>query len=138
MIRYFGADEKGEKGARHLKQIVDGIFEAFATVIIGDYVPSLWWVSKLQGVEAPLQDLCKRMKQFAQGILDEHRRDNAPTDHQDSTYNDKPKDFIVCYFLSVWMMGLGNFPMIQLRLFSMYGKQFLHFIHPKLIMNNEL
>ncbi|CAK9231156.1 unnamed protein product [Sphagnum troendelagicum] len=86
--------EKGEKEAHHLKQIVDDIFGAFATVIIGDYVPSLWWVSKLQGVEAPLHELRKRMKQFAQGILDEHRRDNATTDHQDSTYNDKPKDFI--------------------------------------------
>jgi cytochrome P450 len=92
--RYFGEDEKGEKEARHLKQIVDDIFGAFGTVIIGDYVPSLWWVSKLQGVEAPLHELRKRMKQFAQEILDEHRRDNATTDHQDSTYNDKPKDFI--------------------------------------------
>ncbi|CAK9231142.1 unnamed protein product [Sphagnum troendelagicum] len=93
-VRMKEINEKGEKGARHLKQIVDDIFEAFATVIIGDYVPSLWWVSKLQGVEAPLHDLRKRMKQFAQEILDEHRRDNATTDHQDSTYNDKPKDFI--------------------------------------------
>jgi hypothetical protein len=60
LIRCFGADEKGEKEAHQLKQIVDDYFGAYATVIIGDYVPSLWWVSKLQGVETPLHDLRKK------------------------------------------------------------------------------
>jgi hypothetical protein len=79
------------------------------------------------------------MKRFAQGILDEHRRDNSTTDHQDSTYNDKPKDFIDVLLSERLDDGSGKLSDDTIEAVLYVCEKNSAFNPPKnLIMNNEL
>lgn len=87
-------DERGEKKAHQFKEIIHEISYWYGTTIIGDYIPSLWWVSKLQGSNASMHALRSRIRQFVQTLLDEHHmRKSAPTTDSELD-NDVPKDFM--------------------------------------------
>ncbi|CAN5960930.1 unnamed protein product [Sphagnum jensenii] len=92
--RYFGVDERGEKKAHQFKEILHELSYWYGTTIIGDYIPSLRWVSKLQGSNASMHALRSRIRQFVQMLLDEHHmRKSAPTTDSELD-NDVPKDFM--------------------------------------------
>ncbi len=93
-IRYFGADESGEKKAHQFKEIVHEVSYWYGCIFIGDYIPSLRWVSKLHGSNASMHALRSRVRQFVQTLLDEHHtRKSAPTIDSELDI-DVPKDFM--------------------------------------------
>ncbi len=60
--------------------------------IIGDHIPSLKWLTKLQGVEAKMQKLDEKLTKSFQRLLDEHAK--ATPNTRDSKNDDLPKDFM--------------------------------------------
>jgi hypothetical protein len=101
-----------EKGALHFKQIVEEVNHWFATLIISDYIPSLRWVARLQGIEAALHALRKRKSQFVQKLITEHKSLMATTDQDEDSGNknttNKPKDFMSVLLSAPREDGTGN------------------------------
>ncbi len=97
-IRFYGVEESRETDALDFKQITDEVNRWFATLIISDYIPSLRWVARLQGIEAALHALRQRKTQFVQKFITKHKSLIATTDQVKDSLNEnttnKPKDFM--------------------------------------------
>ncbi len=111
-IRFYGVEESRENGALQFKQIVEEVNHWFATLIISDYIPSLRWVARLQGIEAALHALRKRKSQFVQKLIAEHKSLTATTDQVKDSENknttNKPKDFMSVLLSAPQEDGTGN------------------------------
>ncbi|KAH8959949.1 hypothetical protein BDL97_06G104200 [Sphagnum fallax] len=77
-----------QRETRWFKETVDELFHWYGVFIIADYIPSLKWVTKLQGIDASLQALHTKVSTFLQQIIDEHRRNPNVVD------DDTVKDFV--------------------------------------------
>jgi hypothetical protein len=110
--RFYGVEESRENGALQFKQIVEEVNHWFATLIISDYIPSLRWVARLQGIEAALHALRKRKSQFVQKLITEHKSLMATTDQDEDSGNknttNKPKDFMSVLLSAPREDGTGN------------------------------
>ncbi len=111
-IRFYGVEGSRETGALHFKQIYEEVNHWFATLIISDYIPSLRWVARLQGIEAALHALRKRKSQFVQKLIAEHKSLTATTDQVKDSENknttNKPKDFMSVLLSAPQEDGTGN------------------------------
>jgi hypothetical protein len=109
-IRFYGVEESRENDALHFKQIVDEVQKWFITLIISDYIPSLRWVAKLQGIEAALHTLRQKKSQFIQNLITEHKtatKDQVKDLGNKNTTN-KPKDFMSVLLSTPREDGTGN------------------------------
>jgi len=109
-IRFYGVEESRENDALHFKQIVDEVQKWFITLIISDYIPSLRWVAKLQGIEAALHTLRQKKSQFIQKLITEHKtatKDQVKDLGNKNTTN-KPKDFMSVLLSAPREDGTGN------------------------------
>jgi cytochrome P450 len=110
--RFYGVEESRETDALDFKQITDEVNRWFATLIISDYIPSLRWVARLQGIEAALHALRKRKSQFVQKLITEHKSLMATTDQDEDSGNknttNKPKDFMSVLLSAPREDGTGN------------------------------
>ncbi len=84
-IRFYGVEESRENDALHFKQMLEEVNQWLISLIISDYIPSLRWVAKLQGIEAALHALRKRKSQFVQKLITEHKRLMATTDQDEDS-----------------------------------------------------
>jgi cytochrome P450 len=111
-IRFYGVEGSREKGALYFKQIVQEVNHWFATLIISDYIPSLRWVARLQGIEAGLHALRRRKSEFVQKLIAEHKSLMATTDQDEDSGNknttNKPKDFMSVLLSAPREDGTGN------------------------------
>ncbi len=111
-IRFYGVEESRETDAPHFKQITKEINHWFAKLIISDYIPSLRWVVRLQGIEAALHALRQRKSQFVQKLITEHKSLIATTDQVKDSGNknttNKPKDFMSVLLSAPREDGTGN------------------------------
>ncbi len=111
-IRFYGVEESRETDALDFKQITDEVNRWFATLIISDYIPSLRWVARLQGIEAALHALRQRKSQFVQKFITEHKSLIATTDQVKDSGNEnttnKPKDFMSVLLSAPREDGTGN------------------------------
>ncbi|KAH9543047.1 hypothetical protein CY35_13G041600 [Sphagnum magellanicum] len=108
--RFYGVEESRENDALHFKQIVDEVQKWFITLIISDYIPSLRWVAKLQGIEAALHTLRQKKSQFIQKLITEHKtatKDQVKDLGNKNTTN-KPKDFMSVLLSAPREDGTGN------------------------------
>ncbi len=104
-IRFYGVEGSRESDAIHFKQIVEEVNHWFVTLIISDYIPSLRWVARLQGIEAALHAMRKRKSQFIQNLITEHKSLIATTDQVQDSKNknttNEPKDFMSVTFCAL-------------------------------------
>jgi hypothetical protein len=111
-IRFYGVEESRENDAIHFKQILEEVNQWLICLIISDYIPSLRWVARLQGIEATLHALRKRKSQFIQKLITEHKSLTATTDQVQDSGNknttNKPKDFMSVLLSTPREDGTGN------------------------------
>jgi hypothetical protein len=109
-IRFYGVEESRETDALQFKQILEEVNHWFVTLIISDYIPSLRWVVRLQGIEAALHKLQQRKSQFVQKLIKEHKSLMATTDQVKDSGNktNKPKDFMSVLLSAPREDGTGN------------------------------
>ncbi|KAJ4714793.1 putative Cytochrome P450 [Melia azedarach] len=79
--RYYGDDVENEEEARRFREIAKEAFDLGGTSNPGDYLPILNWVGNL---EKRIVNLGKRMDEFLQGLVDEHRNKKAGLESMDS------------------------------------------------------
>jgi hypothetical protein len=111
-IRFYGVEESRETDALQFKQILEEVNQWFVTLIISDYIPSLRWVVRLQGIEAALHKLRQTKSQFVQKLIKEHKSLMATTDQVKDSGNknttNKPKDFMSVLLSAPREDGTGN------------------------------
>ncbi|GFS35231.1 cytochrome P450, family 81, subfamily D, polypeptide 5 [Actinidia rufa] len=72
--RYFGKDAADEE-ARQFRDIMSEIVEVHGNSNLGDYLPVFQWLD-IQGVAKRMVKLRKKMDEFFQLLIDEHRKTN--------------------------------------------------------------
>ncbi|KAB5563669.1 hypothetical protein DKX38_003723 [Salix brachista] len=73
--RYYGEDVKEIEEARVFKEIMEEYAECVAVRNLGDLIPLLQWID-FTGHLKKLDRLGKKMDEFLQGVIDEHRDDH--------------------------------------------------------------
>ncbi|XP_050382845.1 cytochrome P450 736A117-like [Argentina anserina] len=64
--------DSGEGRGRMFMELSTEINELFARVNIGDYIPWLSWVSRINGLDAELDSLAKRFDEFLDLVVQDH------------------------------------------------------------------
>ncbi|THG21369.1 hypothetical protein TEA_003672 [Camellia sinensis var. sinensis] len=92
--RYYGDDDlSNNEEAQEFREIVRQAFEYGGASYPGDFLPILKWID-YQSFEKNLRRLHKKMDDFLQGLIDEHRRDkskNTMIDHLLSLQESQPE-----------------------------------------------
>jgi len=105
-------EESRENDALHFKQMLEEVNQWLISLIISDYIPSLRWVARLQGTEATLHALRKKISQFTQKLITEHKNLIATIDQVKDSGNknttNKPKDFMSVLLSAPQQDGTGN------------------------------
>ncbi|KAG6404322.1 hypothetical protein SASPL_136568 [Salvia splendens] len=54
-------------------EIVDALIELLGTFSVGDYVPWLGWINRINGLDARVANVAKMYDEFLQRVIEEHR-----------------------------------------------------------------
>ncbi|KAK9906245.1 hypothetical protein M0R45_002693 [Rubus argutus] len=112
--------DRGEGRGRMFMELTVELTELFTRVNIGDYIPWLAWFTRLNGFDAKLDDLAKRMDGFFDMVIQEHidKSNNGNDDNEDE------KD-LVDVLLSVQKENAMGFPIdrvsIKAMILDMFG-----------------
>lgn len=96
MDRYFGDGAKDQHEREDLQLLLTNIFVAFSSFVISDYIPSLSFISKLQGVHTKFEKLIKLTMALAKRIfeVEKHREQAKRRLLQHNTDEDYVPDFV--------------------------------------------
>ncbi|KAG6386775.1 hypothetical protein SASPL_151949 [Salvia splendens] len=75
--RTYGSSEDGE---RDFNMILGKLIEMLGKFDVGDFVPWLGWINRVNGVEAQVENVFKMLDEFLEGVLREYRRKKLSDD----------------------------------------------------------
>ncbi|KAG5524869.1 hypothetical protein RHGRI_031515 [Rhododendron griersonianum] len=70
--KYDGVGGRGGEAKRGFKEVLGNVVELFGVLDIGDFVPWLKWVSRVNGVYGRAERLAKELDEFLEGVVEEH------------------------------------------------------------------
>ncbi|XP_058193823.1 cytochrome P450 736A117-like [Rhododendron vialii] len=70
--KYDDGSGGGGRGRRGLKKVLGEFVELFGVFDIGDFVPRLKWVNRVNGVYGRVERLSKELDEFLEGVVKEH------------------------------------------------------------------
>ncbi len=112
LIRYFGVDESKHNEIHCFKEVTTEVPHWLGILIISDYIPSLRWLVRLQGIEASLHALRHKKSQFIQKLIAEHKNLTIEVDQVKDSGNENvaktPKDFVDILLSAPQEDGTGN------------------------------
>jgi hypothetical protein len=112
VIRYFGVDESKPNEIHCFKEVSEKVPDWLIVLIISDYIPSLQWLMRLQGVEAFLHALCHKKSQFIQKLIAKHKNLTIEVDQVKDLGNENVanthKDFVEILLFSPQEDGTRN------------------------------
>ncbi|CAK9254887.1 unnamed protein product [Sphagnum jensenii] len=110
--RYFGVDESKHNEIHCFKEVTTKVPHWLGILIISDYIPSLRWLVRLQGIEASLHALRHKKSQFIQKLIAEHKNLTIEVDQVKDSGNENvaktPKDFVDILLSAPQEDGTGN------------------------------
>jgi hypothetical protein len=112
VIRYFGVDESKQNEIDCFEEVVGKVPHWVGILFISDYIPSLRWLVRLQGIEASLHALRHKKSQFIQKLIAEHKNRTIEVDQVKNLGNENvaktPKDFMDILLSAPQEDGTGN------------------------------
>ena len=86
---------EGENG-RKFRELLGEFAELLGVFSVGDYIPWLSWVSRINGLNARAEKVAKQFDDFLEGVIEEHINcHNKGSDgHVVSQENEEQKDFV--------------------------------------------
>jgi len=112
LIRYFGMDESKQNEIHCFKEVTTKVPHWLGILIISDYIPSLRWLVRLQGIEGSLHALRHKKSQFIQKLIAEHKNLTIEIDQVKDFGNENvaktPKDFVDILLSAPQEDGTGN------------------------------
>ncbi|XP_057951896.1 cytochrome P450 736A117-like [Malania oleifera] len=89
---------EGEEGARKFRELFREFVELFDGFNVGDYIPWLAWVNKVNGFDAKVEKVFREFDSFLNGVIEEHvdRQKSAGKDSGRAKEDDdgSRKDFV--------------------------------------------
>ncbi|KAF5459965.1 hypothetical protein F2P56_019869 [Juglans regia] len=74
--KYNAGDQDGKKFGKLLGELM----KLLGTFNVGDYIPWLTWVNRINGIDARVEKVYKEFDQFLDGILEQHKRQSRNGD----------------------------------------------------------
>jgi hypothetical protein len=112
VIRYFGVDQSKQNEIHCFKEVTTEVPHWLGILIISDYIPSLRWLVRLQGIEASLHALRHKKSQFIQNLIAEHKNVAIEVDQVKDSGNENvaktTKDFVDILLSAPQEDGTGN------------------------------
>ncbi|KAL7161604.1 hypothetical protein ACSBR2_042134 [Camellia fascicularis] len=62
----------GTKGGRRFKELLAMLGELLGAFNVGDYIPWLAWMNRINGLDAKVENVFKEMDEFLEGVVEEH------------------------------------------------------------------
>ncbi|XP_059657204.1 cytochrome P450 736A117-like [Cornus florida] len=77
-----GRKYSGREGAKKFKVLLGEFLELLGTFSVGDYIPWLSWLNRVNGLDAKVEKVAKELDEFLEGVVEEHldsqkRRNNG-------------------------------------------------------------
>ncbi|GMY14907.1 cytochrome p450 71a26 [Fagus crenata] len=106
-----GRKYDGGEGRRKFTELFGEFVELLGVFNVGDYIPWLSWVSRVNGLDARAEKVAKQFDDFLEGVIEEHINcHNKGSDgHVVSHENEDQKDFVDA-LLSIQEENIIGFP----------------------------
>ncbi|KAL7161605.1 hypothetical protein ACSBR2_042135 [Camellia fascicularis] len=62
----------GTKGGRRFKELLAMLVELLGVFNVGDYIPWLAWMNRINGLDAKVESVFKEIDEFLEGVVEEH------------------------------------------------------------------
>ncbi|XP_075661549.1 cytochrome P450 736A117-like [Castanea sativa] len=84
------------EGGRKFKELLGEFGDLLGAINVGDYIPSLAWLSRVNGLDAKAEKVAKQLDEFLEGVIEEHINCQKKGDHDHgfSQENEDRKDFV--------------------------------------------
>ncbi|GMY14911.1 cytochrome p450 71a26 [Fagus crenata] len=78
------------------KELLEEFLELLSVYSVGDYIPWLSWVSRVNGLDARMEKVAKQFDDFLEGVIEEHINchNKGSDSHVASHENEDQKDFV--------------------------------------------
>ncbi|PSR96729.1 cytochrome P450, family 71, subfamily A protein [Actinidia chinensis var. chinensis] len=70
-------------GERRFKELLGEFAEYLGFFDVGDYIPWLWWVNKINGLYGRMERVAKELDDFIDSVVEEHERGEREGGHED-------------------------------------------------------
>ncbi|XP_057487215.1 cytochrome P450 736A117-like [Actinidia eriantha] len=68
---------------RRFKELLVEFVDYLGFFDVGDYIPWLWWVNKINGLYGRVERVAKELDDFIEGVVEEHERGERKGGHED-------------------------------------------------------
>ncbi|XP_057487209.1 cytochrome P450 736A117-like [Actinidia eriantha] len=65
------------------KELLGEVVEYMGVFDVGDYIPWLWWVNKINGLYGKMERVAKELDDFIESVVEEHERGGRERGHED-------------------------------------------------------
>ncbi|XP_008374390.2 cytochrome P450 736A117-like [Malus domestica] len=91
-----GRKYSGEEGGKMSKEIIKEFVELLGTMDIGDYIPWLSWLSRVNGLHAKIDKVAKQFDDFLESVVQEHSDQTSKSGNDEHVHveNEEQKDFV--------------------------------------------
>jgi hypothetical protein len=105
------------EGGRVFKELLGEFVELLGVINVGDFIPWLAWVNRVNGLDGRAEKLAKHLDDFLEGVIEEHKdcEKKGSRDHVVSLGNEDQKDFVD---LLLWIQKetIIGFPIDRVRI----------------------
>ncbi|KAK6276031.1 hypothetical protein POUND7_005740 [Theobroma cacao] len=101
------------EGGKKFKKLLCEFVELLGGFNVGDYIPWLAWVSRINGLEAKMEKVAKEFDAFLEGVVDEHmdRYKRGHNDHDDTRLQHEEQKSFVDVLLEIQRENTVGFPL---------------------------
>ncbi|THG20409.1 hypothetical protein TEA_004116 [Camellia sinensis var. sinensis] len=90
-----GKKYSGTKGGRRFKELLATLGELMGAFNVGDYIPWLVWMNRLNGLDAKVENISKEIDEFLEGVVEEHvDRSKRDDSYSVNVGNENKHDFV--------------------------------------------
>nr|POE53188.1 cytochrome p450 71a26 [Quercus suber] len=82
------------EGGRKFKELIGEMMELLGVNNMGDYIPWLAWVNRVNGLDAKAERVAKQFDDFLEGVIEEHINSKKKGSDDHSQENEDQKDFV--------------------------------------------
>lgn len=92
--RYYGEGVKDQREKEELEQLIEVTVAWFSKIIISDFVPSLSFITKLQGIYSQLEEFHKFDKEVVDRIFDLQKHRERAQERLQQQHHDEEEEYV--------------------------------------------
>ncbi|KAK7855412.1 cytochrome p450 71a2 [Quercus suber] len=93
------------EGGRKFKELIGEMMELLGVNNMGDYIPWLAWVNRVNGLDAKAERVAKQFDDFLEGVIEEHINSKKKGSDDHSQENEDQKDFVDVLLWDTFIAG---------------------------------